>query len=124
MLGTHEVVSSLLALSGEAAICKLVALKALMRSSIRAVENCRGKARQATDVDFIRSKTGGSADRVVVSKLDMGQVYIPVVLLFVADHGEHWGHCVVYPLGSTVTARVTRTRGEFADTKERVNDGE
>ena len=92
-----------------------------MGSSVRAIENCKGKMRQATDVDFIRSKTGGSADRVIVSKLDMGKVYVLVVLLFIADHGEHLRHRVVDALDSAVTARVIRTRGEFADTKEFVN---
>ena len=96
VLFAHELVGSLLTFPGEATVSELVALEALMRPSVRAVENCKGKARQATDVDFIRSKTPGSrTDRVVVSKLDMEKVYVPLVLVVVANHGEHLRHRMV-----------------------------
>ena len=53
VLGTHEVVSSLLALSGEVAVCKLVALEALMCSTMRAIEDREGEAWKAADMYFV-----------------------------------------------------------------------
>ena len=87
VLGTHEVVSSLLALSGEVAVCKLVAFEALMRSTMRAIEDREGEASKAADMDFIGGEARGSTDRVVISEFDMGKVNVPVVLAFVAHHG-------------------------------------
>ena len=87
VLGTHEVVSSLLALSGEVAVCKLVALEALMRSTMRAIEDREGEAWKAADMYFIWGEARGSTDEVVLSELDVGEVYVPVVLAFVAHHG-------------------------------------
>ena len=113
VLFAHELVGSLLTFPGEATVSELVALEALMSPFVRAIENCKGKARQETHVDFIRSKTGGGADRAVLGKVDIGKVYVPAVLFFIAYHDEHLGHRVVYPLGSAVTTGVIRTRGEF-----------
>ena len=62
MFFAHELVGSLLTFLGEVAVSELAALEALMGSSVRAIENCKEKARQASDMDFIRSKTCGSAD--------------------------------------------------------------
>ena len=87
VLGTHEVVSSLLALSGEVAVCKLVAFEALMRSTMRAIEDRDGKAWKAADMYFIWGETRGSTDGVVIGEFDVGEVNVPVVLAFVAHQG-------------------------------------
>ena len=87
VLGTHEVVSSVLVLSGEVAVWKLVAFETLMRPTMRAIENREGKARKAADMYFIWGEARGSTDGVVISELDVGEVYVPVVLSFVAHHG-------------------------------------
>ena len=87
VLGTHEVISSLLALSGEVAVCKLVALEALMRSIMRAIKVREGEAWKAADMYFIRGEACSSTDGVVIGEFYEGEVNIPVVLAFVAHHG-------------------------------------
>ena len=36
----------------------------------------------------------------------MGKVCIPVIMVFVADHGDHLCYSVVYTFDATVPARV------------------
>ena len=38
-------------------------------------------------MDFIGGKVRGSANGVVIGILDVGKMDVPVVLVFVADHG-------------------------------------
>ena len=38
-------------------------------------------------MDFIGDKTRGGANGVVIGVFDVGKMVIPVVLVFVADHG-------------------------------------
>ena len=38
-------------------------------------------------MDFIGGKARGSANRVVIGVFDAGKMDVPVVLVFVADHG-------------------------------------
>ena len=87
VFGMHEVVSSLLALSGEVAVCKLVALEALMYPTLRAIEDREGEAWKAADTYFIGGEARGSTDGVIISEFDVGEVNVPVVLAFVAHHG-------------------------------------
>lgn len=54
-------------------------------------------------MDFIRGKVHGCADRVVSSIFDIGEVNVPVVLMFVADHGKHLRHGVVDKFNDTPT---------------------
>ena len=83
----HEVVGSLLALSGEVAVCKLVAFGTLMRPTMRAIEDREGEAWKAADMYFIGGEARGSTDGVVISEFDVGEVNVPAVLGFVAHHG-------------------------------------
>ena len=86
-LGMHEVVGSLLALSGEVAVCKLVALETLMRPTMRAIEDREGEAWKAADMYFIRGEACDGTDGVVIGEFDVGEINVPVVLAFVAHHG-------------------------------------
>ena len=38
-------------------------------------------------MDFIGGKARGDANRVVIGVFDMGKMDVPVVLVFVTDHG-------------------------------------
>ena len=51
----------------------------------------------------------------------MGQVCAPVVLVFVADHGQYLCHGVVYTFDTTVSARVVSARREFVYTQKFVD---
>ena len=55
---------------------------------------------------FIGSEACRRANGVIIGVFDVGKVCIPVILVFVADHGEHLRHVVVYAFNATVPARV------------------
>ena len=38
-------------------------------------------------MDFIEGEARGGANRVVIGVFDMGEMDVPVVLVFVTDHG-------------------------------------
>ena len=54
---------------------------------VRSLEDGEGKARETSDVNFIGGKARGGANGVVIGVFDVGKVDIPVVLVFVTDHG-------------------------------------
>ena len=66
-------------------------------------------------MNFVRGEARGRADRVVVCVLDMREVDVPVVLMFVAYHGKHLCHCVVDAFDAAVAARMVGAGREFAD---------
>ena len=87
MLFSHNFIDALLAFASEVAIGELIAVEALMDTTVRPFKDGEGKAREASDVDFIRGKARGGADGVVIGVFDMGKMDVPVVLVFVTDHG-------------------------------------
>ena len=87
MLFTHDSISASLPVASEVAVGELIAIAALMATSVRLFEDGERKAREASDMDFIGGKTRGSANGVVIGVLDVGKVDAPVVLVFVIDHG-------------------------------------
>ena len=64
-------------------------------------------------MNFIRGEARGRTDGDVVTVYDTGQVEVPVVLMFVGDHGKHLCHGVVDPFNATVSARVVGAGREF-----------
>jgi hypothetical protein len=86
VLFTHELVGSLLPFTSEVAIGELVPVKALVSSSVGAIEDGEWKTWQSSDMYFVRGEACCSADRVIVSVLNMWEVDIPVILAFIADH--------------------------------------
>ena len=66
-------------------------------------------------MNFVRGEARGCADRVVVCVLDMREVDVPVVLMFVAIHGKHLCHCMVNAFDAAVTAGVVGAGCEFRD---------
>ena len=87
VLFAHDFISASLSVAIEVAVGKLIAIEALMAPSVRSVEDGERKAREASDMDFIGGKARGGANGVVIGVLDVGKVDVPVVLVFVTDHG-------------------------------------
>ena len=83
----------------------------------------RTSDRKLKEEDTLGSRCGLHKEQDRWQRLTRGRCTAQSFLLLVVDHGEHFGYCVAYTLGNAVTARVIRTRGEFADTKEVINDG-
>ena len=71
---------------------------------------------------FVGSEACRGADRTVVGVFNVREVYIPVMLVFVADHGQHLRHGVVYAFDTPVTTRVVGARCEFVYPKGFVDD--
>ena len=61
VLYSQNFVCSLLTFAGKVAIGELVAVKVLVHTAIRSVEDGEREARQASHVDFIRGEARGSA---------------------------------------------------------------
>ena len=87
VLFSHNFVGALLAFASEVAIGELIAVEALMDTTARSIKDGEGKAREASDVDFIGGKARGGANEVVIGEFGVGMMDVPVVLVFVTDHG-------------------------------------
>ena len=87
VLFSHKFVDALLTLANEVAIGELIAVEVLMGTTVRSTKDGEGEAREASDVDFIEGKARGGANGVVIGVFDVGKMDVPVVLVFVTDHG-------------------------------------
>ena len=87
VLFAHDFISASLSVASEVAVGELIAIEALMSTTVRSFEDGEWKARETSDVNFIGGKARGGANRVVISVFDVGKVGVPVVLVFVIDHG-------------------------------------
>ena len=87
VLFAHDFISASLSVASEVAVGELIAIEALMSTPVRSVEGGEREARKASDMDFIGGKTRSGANGVVIGVLDVGKVDVPVVLVFVTDHG-------------------------------------
>ena len=83
----HDFIRASLSVASEVAVGELIAIEALMATSVRSVEDGEREAREASGMYFVGGKTRGSANGVVIGVLDVGKVDVPVVLVFVTDHG-------------------------------------
>ena len=70
---------------------------------------------------FIGSEPCRGVDGVVVGVLNVREVSVPVVLVFVAYHGQHLRHGVIYAFDSPVTTRVVGARRKLVYTEELVD---
>ena len=77
VLFAHDLISATLSVASEA----------LMATPVRSVEDGEREAREASDMDFIGGEARGGANGVVIGVFDVGKVDVPVVLVFVTDHG-------------------------------------
>ena len=82
----------------------MVADQPLVSHDTSAVENRQEAPWESAHVDLVGRQTRSLADGIVVSKYDVGQTQVSVVLSLVDDHSQHLDHSVVYPLNAPVTA--------------------
>ena len=87
VLFAHDFISASLSVVSEVAVGELIAIEALVATTVRSFEDGEGKARETSDVNFIGGKARGGANGVVIGVFDVGKVGVPVVLVFVTDHG-------------------------------------
>ena len=87
VLFAHEFIRASLSVASEVAVGELIAIEVLMGTTVRSFKDGERKAREASDMDFIGGKTRGGANGVIIGVLDVGKVDVPVVLVFVTDHG-------------------------------------
>ena len=87
VLFSHNFIGALLVFASEVAIGELIAVEALMDTTVRSFKDGEGKAREASNVYFIGGKARGGANGVVMGSFDVGKMDVPVVLVFVTDHG-------------------------------------
>ena len=87
VLFAHDFIGASFSVASEVAIGELIAIEALMGTTVRSFEDGEGKAWEASDVDFIGGKACGSANGVVIGVFGVGKVDVPAVLVFVTDHG-------------------------------------
>ena len=64
-------------------------------------------------MDFIGGEARGGANRVVIGVFDMGEMDVPVVLVFVTDHAYHLSHSVVDTFYASISTGVIDTRREL-----------
>ena len=70
---------------------------------------------------FFESEACRGANIVIVGVFDVREVCIPVILVFVAGHGQNWCHGVAYAFDTPVTARMVDACREFVYTQEFVD---
>ena len=87
VLFAHNFIGALLSVASEVTIGELIAIEALMGTTVRSIKDGEGGAREASDADFIGGKARGGADGVVIGVFDVGKMDVLVFFMFVADHG-------------------------------------
>ena len=70
---------------------------------------------------FIGSEVCRCASGDIVGVFDVGKVCIPVILMFVANHGLYFGHGVVDTCDAAVTTRGVGACREFVYTEKFLN---
>ena len=80
-----------------------------MSADVGEVKYGKGETGETIYVHFVRSKSGGCPDGVVVRALDVWELNIPVSWMFVAHHGVHEIRGAADTLDTAVGARVVHT---------------
>ena len=62
VLFAYDFISASLSVASEVAVGELIAVEALMGTTVRSFEDGEGKAREASDVNFIGGKARGGAN--------------------------------------------------------------
>ena len=87
VLFAHDFISAPLSVASVVAVGEFIAIEALMATTVRSFDDGEGEARETSDVNFIAGKARGGANGVVIGVFDVRKVGVPVVLVFVTDHG-------------------------------------
>ena len=117
----NDIVRALLAVRRQVVVGEVVAGQALVAGDSSALENREREAWQQPHTDLVQSRTCGGADGIVVRKLDMRDLFIPVVSELVADHCLHLGHRVVYTFHPIVAVWVIGVGGDFSSPEKLIN---
>ena len=65
---------------------------------------------------------GSSADRIIVRKFDVRELFIPVILEIVDHHCQHLGHLLIHTLHYIIAISVVGAGGNFPNPKKLVDD--
>ena len=90
VLFAHNFIGALLPVAREVALGELIAIEALMDTTVRSLKDGEGEAWEASDVDFIRGEARSGADGVVIGVFDVGKVDVPVVLSSLQTMANIW----------------------------------
>ena len=100
MVFAKNVVRALPPVCSLVAIGQVIAGQTLVSRYSGAFKNHHGETWKPANVNPVGRQTRRRANRNVVGELDVRELQIPVVMLFVDDHGQHLGHSVVHPLNA------------------------
>lgn len=78
----------------------------MVSSDVGEAEDGDEETRKEACMSFLEGKSGGDAYRVVIGVIDAWELYIPICLLFVPDHGEHQTHRRIDALNAAVGAGI------------------
>ena len=110
-------VGALLASGDEVDISQLIQVEALMSAVVGDVKYGEVEAGDAAHVHLVGGKSSACADGVGSRALDVLELNIPGISLFVADYVEDKGHGVVDTLDTVVGARMVGSGGNLTDTE-------
>ena len=102
MFANNVVRALLLPVCGQVAIAQVVAGQTLVSRDSSAFQNRQGETWKSTHVNLVERQTRHRTDRTVISKLDVTELQIPVVLSFIDDHSQHLGHSMAHTLNASV----------------------
>ena len=98
----NDGVGALLSVGGDVAVREVVSFQALVSPYVEAVEQGKGKAWGAANVDLVGGEAGRGGDGVVVGRLHVGELHVPVGLGLVDGDGKLLSHGVVDTFGAAV----------------------
>ena len=113
-----NVVRALLPVGGQVAIGQVVTGQTLVYHHTSAVEHRQGESWESAHVDLVGRQTRRRADGIVVSKFDVRQMQVLIVLSLVDDHSQHLGHSVAYPLNAPVTVGMIGACSKLVHTEQ------
>ena len=69
-------------------------------------------------MDLVGRQARRRPDRIVVSKFDVRQMQVPIVLSFVDYHSQRLGHGVVHPLNAPIAVGMIRACNKLVHTQQ------
>ena len=69
-------------------------------------------------MELVGRQTRLGPDGIVLSKFDVGQMQVPIVLSLVDDHSQHLGHNVVYQLNTPDTVGMMGACSKLVHTQQ------
>ena len=120
MVSANNIVRALLPIRNQVAIGQVVAGQTLVSRESGSFENPQGKTWKSAHVHLVGGEARRRTDRIVVWELDVRELQIPVVLLFIDDHSQHLGRNVIHPLNASVAVWMIGACGTLAHSQQMV----